>query len=471
MSTNPSKENDDNGGVGGGPASTTIHNGDGGGNVNEGIIGGSSSSSTPTSNTSSDTTSGSSATTSNSGGGGGHNNYTPSATMMSQIPMMMHHHGAGGLGLGPMPIPLGGGGGGVSGAVGGMPPVSHGPPPLPFHGSVAGMMGMMPPPPPGSNGVAVGTIAIPSGVNPAEFIMNALSGGAAGGGGGFPPMSSLPMTFGASLTGPTPTSTATTAAATTSVAGGSAASSRSTSTGPPKAKKAKISYGSSHAQEQQQQNACARTNPVSHPTTKPPVVAEAKPPPTDLPAWKEFLKGMPRCGPADGIRESSYFYKKHNSASSRLMSRKYRTALNQYGDTAISARTLKRLFQEFDTLEESLPVDDPQSAVWIRFDEEHPQYMRAVMAASLAGTSSPFAGGLFAFDIFVGTSYPATPPQVHLLNTSETQNGFGPNLYRNGKVCLSLLGTDSHYFPPHVLGAYRPLLGSSFFRFLQCFLT
>ncbi|CAK9059960.1 unnamed protein product [Durusdinium trenchii] len=56
--------------------------------------------------------------------------------------------------------------------------------------------------------------------------------------------------------------------------------------------------------------------------------------------------------------------------------------------------------------------------------------------------STPYADVPFFFDLAMSPQYPAEPPLVHYLahfvNSSERLN---PNLYRDGKVCLSLLGT------------------------------
>ena len=38
-------------------------------------------------------------------------------------------------------------------------------------------------------------------------------------------------------------------------------------------------------------------------------------------------------------------------------------------------------------------------------------------------------------------NYPNAPPLVHLRTTGMGRIRFNPNLYANGKVCLSLLGT------------------------------
>ena len=54
---------------------------------------------------------------------------------------------------------------------------------------------------------------------------------------------------------------------------------------------------------------------------------------------------------------------------------------------------------------------------------------------------TPYAGGLFEFDCFIPINYPHSPPLMHLRTTGRGSVRFNPNLYNNGKVCLSLLGT------------------------------
>ena len=100
---------------------------------------------------------------------------------------------------------------------------------------------------------------------------------------------------------------------------------------------------------------------------------------------------------------------------------------------------MKRLVAEFEALKSSLP-SDKQCSAWLRFDEDTPQYLRALLTAPLPGPS-PYAGGVFAFDIYIPDNYPSEPPKVQLLTTGRGTVRFGPNLYANGKVCLSLLGT------------------------------
>ena len=54
--------------------------------------------------------------------------------------------------------------------------------------------------------------------------------------------------------------------------------------------------------------------------------------------------------------------------------------------------------------------------------------------------NTPYFGGYFFFDIKFPNDYPLSPPTITLL-TVNNKVRFNPNLYENGKVCLSILGT------------------------------
>ncbi|KAL7542465.1 hypothetical protein ACHAXR_011803 [Thalassiosira sp. AJA248-18] len=149
------------------------------------------------------------------------------------------------------------------------------------------------------------------------------------------------------------------------------------------------------------------------------------------PQWTSFLQFTPRCAGAEGIRDSSVFFKRHSSATAGV-------GASPSFDTAVP-KCLKRLFKELDGLKDSLPCDS-NCSIWLRFDEETPQYIRALLTAPLPGPT-PYSGGLFTFDIYIPNDYPHSNPKVQLLTTGEGRLRFGPNLYADGKVCLSLLGT------------------------------
>ena len=62
-------------------------------------------------------------------------------------------------------------------------------------------------------------------------------------------------------------------------------------------------------------------------------------------------------------------------------------------------------------------------------------------ACVLGAESTPYAHGAFLFDILLPASFPDAPPRVTFLTTGGGAWRANPNLYHNGMVCLSLLGT------------------------------
>ena len=55
---------------------------------------------------------------------------------------------------------------------------------------------------------------------------------------------------------------------------------------------------------------------------------------------------------------------------------------------------------------------------------------------------TPYSNGYYLFDVTYPYNYPYSPPVVKF-NTNTGNIRFNPNLYRNGKVCVSLLNTWS----------------------------
>jgi hypothetical protein len=53
---------------------------------------------------------------------------------------------------------------------------------------------------------------------------------------------------------------------------------------------------------------------------------------------------------------------------------------------------------------------------------------------------TPYYGGAFCFEVTFPHNYPFSPPVFNYL-TNDGRMRFNPNLYKNGKVCLSLLNT------------------------------
>ncbi|CAJ2659816.1 unnamed protein product [Trifolium pratense] len=85
---------------------------------------------------------------------------------------------------------------------------------------------------------------------------------------------------------------------------------------------------------------------------------------------------------------------------------------------------------EWKILEKHLP-----ETIFVRVFESRIDLLRAVI---IGAEGTPYHDGLFFFDVLFPIGYPNVPPQVHYHAGGLRLN---PNLYGNGKVCLSLLNT------------------------------
>lgn len=105
-----------------------------------------------------------------------------------------------------------------------------------------------------------------------------------------------------------------------------------------------------------------------------------------------------------------------------------------------SPEKTKRLMKEiraFQRGKTELPLH-PGASIFLAADEDRMDVCRAVITGPV---DSPYAFGCFVFDIFFPDKYPQVPPLIKLITTGAGTVRFNPNLYNDGKVCLSLLGT------------------------------
>ncbi|KAJ4345984.1 glycylpeptide N-tetradecanoyltransferase [Ascochyta clinopodiicola] len=95
----------------------------------------------------------------------------------------------------------------------------------------------------------------------------------------------------------------------------------------------------------------------------------------------------------------------------------------------------KRLISEIDILRTSLPP-----GVFVRHGESRLDVMKCIIVGP---GDTPYENGLFEFDFYCPAEYPNVPPTVSFKGTGGGTASINPNLYPDGKVCLSLLGTWS----------------------------
>jgi len=93
----------------------------------------------------------------------------------------------------------------------------------------------------------------------------------------------------------------------------------------------------------------------------------------------------------------------------------------------------KAVQKEHRLLKNSLP-----NGVWVMSFEDRLDLLSVLIEGP---QNTPYENGLFAFDIQLGHDYPRAPPLCHYI--SYCSDRLNPNLYEDGKVCVSLLGTWS----------------------------
>lgn len=93
----------------------------------------------------------------------------------------------------------------------------------------------------------------------------------------------------------------------------------------------------------------------------------------------------------------------------------------------------KAVQKEHRLLRTGLPA-----GVWVKTFEDRLDLLSVLIEGP---KKTPYEDGIFIFDIQLGPEYPKTPPLCHYI--SYCSDRLNPNLYEDGKVCVSLLGTWS----------------------------
>lgn len=111
-------------------------------------------------------------------------------------------------------------------------------------------------------------------------------------------------------------------------------------------------------------------------------------------------------------------------------SHKYKLTMFQPTDTRLF---YKRVREEIKLLKTSLPA-----GIWVAAFEDRMDLFSVMIRGP---EKTPYEDGLFFFDFQLSADYPKAPPHCHYI--SYCSDRLNPNLYEDGKVCISLLGTWS----------------------------
>jgi len=100
----------------------------------------------------------------------------------------------------------------------------------------------------------------------------------------------------------------------------------------------------------------------------------------------------------------------------------------------ITKDTMNRLIKDLKEIIQH-PLSD--NGIFYSHDEEN---MLKGYAMIIGPTETPYFGGYYFFELNYPANYPYSPPHI-IYCTNAEKIRFNPNLYTNGKVCLSLLNT------------------------------
>lgn len=102
----------------------------------------------------------------------------------------------------------------------------------------------------------------------------------------------------------------------------------------------------------------------------------------------------------------------------------------------VSKDCIQRLIKDVkDIMKNPKPLED--NGIFYKHDEED---MLKGYALIIGPSDTPYFGGNYFFEFKYPTDYPYSPPKVKFYTNGE-EIRFNPNLYKCGKVCLSILNT------------------------------
>ncbi|KAI6108452.1 hypothetical protein EDD16DRAFT_82091 [Pisolithus croceorrhizus] len=98
---------------------------------------------------------------------------------------------------------------------------------------------------------------------------------------------------------------------------------------------------------------------------------------------------------------------------------------------------LARITKEYRALSNSLPVTE---SILVRAYEDRADLLRSLI---IGPENTPYENAPFVIDWMLDSNFPQSPPIAYFHSWTNGNGRINPNLYEEGKVCLSILGTWS----------------------------
>jgi ubiquitin-conjugating enzyme E2 Z len=110
------------------------------------------------------------------------------------------------------------------------------------------------------------------------------------------------------------------------------------------------------------------------------------------------------------------------------------SAATLVSDKFVKKDALRRIISDIKEL-----MKNPLTTHGIYYEHDETDMLKG-RALIIGPADTPYADGFYFFTFQFPTNYPHAPPKVEFC-TSDGVTRFNPNLYRTGKVCLSILNT------------------------------
>ena len=108
--------------------------------------------------------------------------------------------------------------------------------------------------------------------------------------------------------------------------------------------------------------------------------------------------------------------------------------MNGEPSVSITKETITRLIKDVKEIIKN-PLDS--HGIYYKHDDEDLLKGKALI---IGPQGTPYENGFYLFEIIYPSNYPYSPPKL-IYKTNDGVTRFNPNLYKCGKVCLSVLNT------------------------------
>lgn len=103
-------------------------------------------------------------------------------------------------------------------------------------------------------------------------------------------------------------------------------------------------------------------------------------------------------------------------------------------EIVVEREAIKRLAKDVKMI-----IKNPQRENGIYYEHDNDNILRG-KALIIGPSDTPYKNGFYLFEFEYPPNYPHAPPKV-TYHTNDGVTRFNPNLYRSGKVCVSILNT------------------------------